>query len=352
MDHQKIVSNINRIIEKAGAICIVISKPVDPDCVGTALALQWFLLKKGKEADIISFSKIPATMETFPSIEKITVKAADTFEFKKSSTFMLVDGSSWNQFFGDNSGAALNQLNLLNIIHIDHHHPDQINSTVRDTSLNIITSSTAQVLYDFFISPSGIKLEPFVADYLYLALIADSRNFKNEIHRGEYMFAEKLIEAGADHLKAVDVNYDMRDVIYLEWALRHTEYFPEYRLTLLCIDNMRCLELEKLIGKNWKDFSKIYKEVIKRQISGYDYGITLIQQSNDMIDLGWRTRNAGNTLCIAEIASRAGFDAGGHRNAGGGKFKGAMSEAKEKILQELKHKSSAAIGKASEQQTG
>jgi phosphoesterase RecJ-like protein len=214
--------------------------------------------------------------------------------------------------------------------------PGDILKAIPETCLNSKTSCTAQLLYESFIEPENIKITPQVAEYLYLALLYDSGNFKYEIYPGQYSFADKLITAEADHAKAMDINYDKKEIDFMVWAVEHTEFLPKYKLSMLTINKDLNLELQKVFGENWSDFDKFYKEAIERQIKGYDYGIILMDNLNGSIRLGWRTRNYGDTISIAELARKSGFNAGGHRNAGGGRFEGTMEEAKEKLLKEFK----------------
>jgi nanoRNase/pAp phosphatase (c-di-AMP/oligoRNAs hydrolase) len=62
----------------------------------------------------------------------------------------------------------------------------------------------------------------------------------------------------------------------------------------------------------------------------------LIDKRNGTVKLNWRTRNYGNHLSIADIARSAGFQAGGHRNAGGGMFEGALVNAREQLVGALR----------------
>jgi len=54
------------------------------------------------------------------------------------------------------------------------------------------------------------------------------------------------------------------------------------------------------------------------------------------VRLTWRTRNYGGHLAVAEIARRAGFRAGGHRNAGGGSFDGSLADARARLLAQFR----------------
>ena len=86
------------------------------------------------------------------------------------------------------------------------------------------------------------------------------------------------------------------------------------------------------------DFDSLYKETILRQVKGYNYGIILQDMGNGTVKLGWRTRSYGNHISIADAATQAGFRAGGHRNAGGGVFKGTIGQAREALIDEIRNR--------------
>ena len=315
---------------------IIVSRPVDPDCIGTALALQWLLEAQGHRAAIVCFFSIPANMTAFPGMAGVTVAQPDSFDFSPFDLIITVDGSSWGQFLGDDWKKTLSRIDLARIVNIDHHEPDEIMQAIPERCLNVKTSSTAQVLYEHFIGPSQLSPPVRIADCLYLALLYDTRGFKNEIHAGAYRLAETLTALGADHARAVDVNYDMREVLYLTWAIEHTEFISDLGLMLLIIDAGRAAELEAKLGKDYLDFDTIYKETIQRQVAGFHYGVILTDKLDGSVRLSWRTRGYGSHLSIGAIARQAGFTAGGHRNAGGGKFTGTIENAKTQLLANLR----------------
>ncbi len=331
-----IFSNIHALIQQSKNILIVISRPVDPDTVGTAFALEWLLTLASKQVHVVSFTRIPSNMADFPCIRRVDAAGTDSFSFSPYNLIILIDGSSWDQFFGRNWKQTLKKFPASKIINLDHHDPGQIQMAVPERCLVAETSSTAQLLFDYFIRPFNLKLPPEIAHYLYLALLYDTRMFKNEMFPGMYLFAHDLLTLGADHLKAVDKSYDLKEIDFTVWAVEHTEFIPALQLTMLVIDAGLNIELQKKLGENWMDFDGLYKETIERQIKGYNYGIILIDNMDGTIRFGWRTRNFGNYISIAEVAHRAGFSAGGHRNAGGGSFDGTIEHAKTSFLQEIR----------------
>jgi nanoRNase/pAp phosphatase (c-di-AMP/oligoRNAs hydrolase) len=335
LSRDQVIANVCEIIKKAERLLIVISRPVDPDCVGTALACQWWLQQQSKKTKIISFVAVPRDMDDFPGIQTIRRADPGKFDFNHYGAIILVDGCDWAQFFGNQWSAVISRLDLKRVVNLDHHQPGDIREAVPGTCLNICTSSTAQVLYSCLMEPSSMVPPAEVAEWLYRALLYDTRIFRNELHPDQLSFAEKLLALGVDHAKAVDVNYEMREVEFMMWAVQHTRFMPELQLTLLVIDSTVQAELRQQFGKAWMDYDKLYKEQIERHIKGYNYGIILIDNLDGSIRFGWRTRNFGNHVSIGDAARRAGFQAGGHRNAGGGTFMGTLAEAESRLLQEL-----------------
>ncbi len=332
-----VLANIKQLLRPARTVMVMISDPVDPDCVAAALALRWMLTRQRKAVALVSLYRIPAAMVDFPGIGQ--VRACDTVlpDFSAFEVVMLVDGATWPQFFGRDWVHVLEGLDLRRLVNIDHHVPDDIQAAIPRTCLNMQLSSTAQVLYECFIKPEKMRLPIEVADVLYRALLYDSRNFKNEMHRGEYAFADMLIEQGADHARAVDVNVDMREVRFMAWAIKKTDFIPGLYLSLLCLDAGRQKDLHALLGEDWPEFNTLYKETVLRQVRGFHYGVILQEKAGQgSVRLTWRTRNYGSHLSVAEIACRAGFKAGGHRNAGGGSFHGCLADARARLLEEFR----------------
>ena len=327
--------SISSLMASATNALIIVSRPVDPDCIGTALALRWLLDAQGRNASIVCFFSIPSNMRDFPGMGEVTVAEPDSFVFSHFDLIITVDGSSWGQFLGDEWGKTLSRIDIARMVNIDHHEPDEIMQAIPGQCFNVKTSSTAQVLYEHFIEPSQLTPPACIAGCLYLALLYDTRGFRNEMHPGAYRLAETLTSLGADHARAVDVNYDMREVQYLTWAIEHTEFISDLGLMLLIIDAGRAAELKAKLGKDYLDFDTIYKETIQRQVAGFHYGVILTDKLDGSVRLSWRTRGYGSRLSIGDIARQAGFKAGGHRNAGGGLFTGSIESAKARLLAQL-----------------
>jgi nanoRNase/pAp phosphatase (c-di-AMP/oligoRNAs hydrolase) len=338
-----VLPRVQELLVRSRSVVIMVSDPVDSDCVAAALTVRWILDQQGTDVTILSRYRIPATMIDFPDIGLVQVHDTTLPDVSGFDVIVLVDGATWAQFFGPDWERVLAGLDLDRVINIDHHMPEDIQAAAPRTCLNMQLSSTAQVLYECFIKPEKLQLPLEIADVLYRALLYDSRNFKNEMHPGEYEFAEMLVAQGADHARAVDVNLDMQEIRFMVWAVEKTEFIEDLSLSLLCLDGACQDRLKTMLGNNWSEFNGLYKETILRQIRGFHYGVILQENpSGDSVRLSWRTRNYGDHLSVAHIARRAGFTAGGHRNAGGGSFAGPLHEARARLLEEFRRAHEAA----------
>ena len=105
---------------------IIASRPVDPDCIGTALALRWLLVAQGHKTSIVCFFSIPSNMRDFPGMGEVTVAEPDSFDFSPFDLIITVDGSSWGQFLGDDWQKTLGRIDMARIVNIDHHEPEEI----------------------------------------------------------------------------------------------------------------------------------------------------------------------------------------------------------------------------------
>jgi len=72
-DSNHILAHVKNLMHQADKLLIMLSDPIDPDCVGTALALRWLLTQQPKQVEVISLFRIPLEMTGFPKIDEVTV---------------------------------------------------------------------------------------------------------------------------------------------------------------------------------------------------------------------------------------------------------------------------------------
>lgn len=318
---------------------IIASRPVDFDCMGTALATKWWLNKMGKSnTRVATFNWKNELADKFPGVEGIEFIYPNKIDFDDYDCIVLLDSSDWKQFFGDEWQSYVANIPKDKFINIDHHTEGDVSKELVDLSLRVDDSCTAKVLYEWFIKPSNIKLDKESATWLYWALMGDTGRFMYAIKNAEtYNFAADLFAVGIDHDKAVEYTVSKETMDFTVWAIQKTKYYPNLGLTVLLIDKEDDEELSEKFGAGWQErgLHKYYQQVFMRTIQDFPYAIDLWYTKDGGTKVGWRTKN-GSEIEIMEIFKKIGVKAGGHRNAGGGNTDEKVSEVLQKFLGEIK----------------
>jgi nanoRNase/pAp phosphatase (c-di-AMP/oligoRNAs hydrolase) len=334
MQNSSAAKVITEKIHNADSILVLASNPIDFDCIGTTLAARWWFLKLGKKVDAATFNTIPENIQNFPDLKLINAKYPDQVNFETYDLILLLDGNSFRQFFTKEYKKVLKDIDIKKIIGIDHHIADEIGDELGESYLSIQDCCTAKVFFDNFIEPSGINLDPNVAQYLYMALVGDTGGFKHQILKDTFAFAQKLIEAGADHYKATDWSVPKDTIDFMAVAIQHTEYFPEIQTTILTITKETLEKFDKIFQENWenRDLLMYYKNAFMTFAKGYPYAVIFISdRNNNHTKISWRKKSINADLDIMEIFKSAGFVAKGHKNAGGGTINATAEEAQQKF---------------------
>ncbi len=337
MANKKILEQALKITKKLSSsnrILILASKPVDMDCLGTALATKWWIKKAlKKDSEIKILYSIPERIAGFIDIDQIEEATLLSIEWESYDTIVLVDGSDWHLFLTSKYEEVLTRVGKDKFINIDHHFEGHLERDLKENSVRVKDCCTSKILYDYFIKPSNVKVDAKAATYMYLALIGDTGRYTWEIYSDTLSFGQELINLGADHNMAVDENTTLESIKFLEWAIKNTDYVPEIETTILCIDSEKSKELGEIFGSSWrmKSIHKYYIEVVMRRIVGYNYGVMFdSSEKANTITGGWRTRNYGQRISMLSVFETLGFEAGGHFGAGGGNYSG------EKNIKEIK----------------
>ncbi|GAB4287207.1 MAG: hypothetical protein Kow0081_5030 [Candidatus Dojkabacteria bacterium] len=339
-----IQQNILEKIEQSHTILIVSSRPADPDCIGSNLALRWFIEEKyNKYCDSVIFGGLTERVEWIPEVEKVEHRFIGEFDFNKYDLIISVDGSHWDRVFQDNfKKRVLPTISEFNFVGIDHHEKGDISTELPETFLQKTEVSCSKVIYDYFIKNSGLEITPLVATWLYAGLVDDTGRFTYDITPQTFNFAAELLKLGADHKLCVNEAYQLEQIEFTAWAIYHTEFNEEIKTSILVITNELSEELNGKFGNNWerKIIGLHYNETVMRRAKNFDYGIFFqLDFRNGGVRTGWRTRNYGNQISVREVLEKMGFEAGGHFGAGGGYSKTAdISKVRDEFVELMKNR--------------
>lgn len=169
---------------------------LDGDCVGSELALSWYLASLGKHAVICNSDPVPAKFHFLGRADSIGVcKTPPPLD-----VLMILDCSNmgrlgWERDLHDEKF----------IINIDHHRDNSNfgNVNIVDTK----ASATGELIYRFF-AENGISFPPEVAESLYAAIMTDTGGFRFPNTTGRVLrICADLVEKGADPSKVYERIY-------------------------------------------------------------------------------------------------------------------------------------------------
>ncbi|MDR3012051.1 MAG: DHH family phosphoesterase [Chitinispirillales bacterium] len=139
---------------------------LDGDCVGSQLALLWYLKSKGKKAAIFCADPIPRKLTFLENSELITQNEPN----ENFDALVILDCSNIKRIGWDHG-----KINPKIIINIDHHRD---NTDFGD--LNFVdptAAATGLVIFSFF-RENGIDFPLHVAESLYTAVMTDTGGFQ------------------------------------------------------------------------------------------------------------------------------------------------------------------------------
>lgn len=170
--HTQEAQKIHKAIMNATEILIVSHQNPDGDTLGSASAMATYLKQINKQFGLYCASPVPKQYTFLPHSQ--TIKN-DPLIWKKEYSIIIVFDSSNTAYAGieEKLGGLTNKPLLINI---DHH---ATNSKYGDLNLVVpTTSSTAEVLYGFFLS-NKIEITDEMATALLTGIITDTDMFSN-----------------------------------------------------------------------------------------------------------------------------------------------------------------------------
>lgn len=145
----------------------LVSSHVNPDgdCIGSQLAIAWYLESLGKKVTIYDRDPVPYKFAFLKGSDKIsTRKPEGPFD-----ALVVIDASNPDRLGWEGSSSIART-----IVNIDHHRDN-----TRFGACNIVQSASAsgQILFWLF-EEAGVKYPPHVAEALYLAIMTDTGGFR------------------------------------------------------------------------------------------------------------------------------------------------------------------------------
>jgi bifunctional oligoribonuclease and PAP phosphatase NrnA len=189
-------SELDAILEANSSFLISSHVGLDGDCIGSQLAMYWYLSSQGKRVVVFDNDVLPEKFRFLAGSGTLTTaRPAGPFD-----VLIVLDCSNpgrlgWERI-GDMSPVVVN---------IDHHRDNVLFGT-----LNIVkkeAAATGQVLYEYF-THKKLAYPAHVAEALYAAVMTDTGAFRfSNTNGGILRICADLCDRGADPAKIYDKVY-------------------------------------------------------------------------------------------------------------------------------------------------
>lgn len=318
--YQEMMKSLKRVI-------IIPHHNPDADALGSSLALQHYLKKKGLVVDIISPSTYPRFLDWMPGSEEVKIFTPETSNqvkelFAQTDVIFCLDFSSYNRM---RTLEPYVRQTAKPIVIIDHHLNPEMKS---DFMLwNVKASSTAELIYDFIeLNGDQEYIDLDIGQCIYAGIVTDTSSFKHpSTTQRVHLIAAQLMELGLDTNRVQRLIYDNNSISrmrFLGYALKEKLHVLEEFHTAYFVISVE--ELEKYSNQQG-DTEGLVNYALS--IESIHLAATIIEK-HDCVKLSFRS--AGN-FSVNDLAAKY-FSGGGHKNAAGGMSTLSIKEVEQKFL--------------------
>jgi bifunctional oligoribonuclease and PAP phosphatase NrnA len=312
-------------------VVITMHQKPDPDAMGSALGLAWFLKQFGHQVTVISPTNWADFLKWMPGCREVI-----DYEAQRDKADKILDQAEW-LFCLDfnamhrtkNMASKLEKLKCTKIL-LDHHEEPQTSSFTYGISV-IPKSSTAEMVYDLIIeSGHADKINIPVAECLYAGVMTDTGSFRFPVTTPSvHMMVADLKKRGLNHSKVHEELFDN----FLENRFRfighvlvnRMEIFYEYNSALIAIPKGDLIRFDIKTG----DTEGLVNYPLS--IKGIKLAAILIDRDEER---KWSFRSKGDFDC--NNFARTYFEGGGHYNASGGRSSETLDENIRRFKQAIK----------------
>jgi phosphoesterase RecJ-like protein len=305
-----------QLIRQARGILVVCHVMPDGDAIGSLLGLGWALHKLDKEHTLACADPVPDSFAYLPGSEAIVAHPEGNYDLVIS-----LDCSDLKRL-----GDAYNQNSLkgVPVVNIDHHVTNVDFGSVNWVDPN--SAATAQMMLTLM-EHLEISLDPTIATCLLNGIVTDTRGFRTPNTTPDVMeAATRLMAAGASLPEITDRVFNRRP------------------LAMLCLWG-KALGTVQLDGRIiWTEISQAMRREcglnsdsddglvsFLTSANEADVGIVFTEKDDGTIDVSMRSMPG---VDISGVAIRLG--GGGHPQAAGCNLNGSLTEARERVLAELR----------------
>ncbi|MBI2464999.1 bifunctional oligoribonuclease/PAP phosphatase NrnA [Candidatus Shapirobacteria bacterium] len=324
MIDKKITSKILKEIKLSENILLHLHPSPDPDSIGSALALQEFLLSLDKKVTIIAGdSKDKNHLEIFPNVKSIKAKNIFETDLSKLDLFIILDSSEPSQIskLGDSQKYIANIKKIV----IDHH---PTNKNFGDLNLVLPKhTSTAEILFDLF-NLWKVKITTNMAICLFLGIYSDTGGFSNLNTTPQSIYKCSILAKNINNLPRVMFefrnNSSAQELKFIKLGLVNNNILFNNKVAISAI-TLKDLKKNNL---DVESINKVQLSETLRKCKDWQITIAMVETKSNYNTLSMRSRNEKYDL--TKIAKR--FSGGGHKVAAGALIEASPKEALKQLI--------------------
>ena len=330
MKNKNLESQIKTLIKESSSCVIIPHKNPDGDALGSCLALNRFLLKKGLKSVVISPNDYPSFLKWMPGEAEVL-----NFEKESSKSEDIIENADliFTLDFNDisRSGDMCDNIKLANgkKIMIDHHEKPKEYADIKLSDPKI--GSTCEMIYNLIDCIDSSIIDSDIASSLYTGIMTDTGSFRFPSTTSKtHKIISKLIEKGANNSEIHQNIYDTfsyKRLKLLGIALKNIQKIDSLPYVIITLSQ---IELDECSFKKGDTEGFVNHGL---SINGIELSIILIESKDDkIVKMSFRSKGDFPVNIFAEKY----FNGGGHLNAAGGMSNESMSETKKKLIYHLK----------------
>ena len=230
MKNKNSESQIKTLIEESSSCVIIPHKNPDGDALGSCLALNHFLLKKGLNSIVIAPNDYPEFLKWIPGNKDVIIHEMDTINsedlISSADVIFTLDFNALHRC-GEMRTPIANAKGVK--IMIDHHQqPDSYADYVYS---DVTMSSTCQMVYHFIEKMEDLnQIDTSIGEALYTGIMTDTASFRFPLTTSTtHKVIAHLIDIGVEKSKIHNAVYD-------------TNSFGRLQLLGCAMSNLRFLE--------------------------------------------------------------------------------------------------------------
>lgn len=304
-------------------------KEPDGDCIGSCLAMSFFLKRKNKNCILMSAGPFKRTeIKEYEDLFTDKLEISDKIN-PKTTGLIILDCSGF-----DRVGEIGNQIKNFDYIIIDHH---ATNTEKSDSSLIMPEAPSTTYLIQSIIENIGEGLSKEEADALFFGLCTDTGFFRHLDERSAEVFthASRLIKAGANPKQTfmkMNGGKKFESRLLISRILNRMKSYYDGRLVISYETYDDLLEF----GLEGRDSDILYQLI--QTIEGVQAICIVRQESPTHCSVGFRSLDK---IDVSKIA--VSFGGGGHKQASGLYIEGRFDDLIPKFVKAFESQMQAQI---------